>query len=462
MPAPTDRTYTESPGSSTPLLPPEPHLLVVLECDRPGSGASRHSLRGIREVSIGRGPDRTAVREGDRLTLTLPSGWISTNHARMCLDQDRWRLEDAGSRNGTRVNGRSIAHLVLADGDIVEVGRALLLFRQALHAPPDSPLDLDVRDPPPIRGLGTLVPALAAEIDALGRIAASSIAVLLRGETGTGKEITARAVHALSGRKGAFVPVNCGAIPPALVESHLFGHARGAFSGAVRDELGFVRAANGGTLFLDEVGDLPPASEAALLRVLQEGEVVPVGTTRGVAVDLRIVAATHQPLEALVARGAFRADLLARLDGFTFSLPPLKERREDIGLLVAALLRELQPTTDGVELSIEVGRALLRYDWPLNIRELGHCLTRACTLAVGHPLELRHLPPPVRATLEAVAECEAPAALSGEERLRAQLEGLLVQHEGNVAEVSRVLGKARMQVHRWLKRFAIDPARYRP
>lgn len=462
MPAPTDRTYTESPGASTPLLPPEPHLLVALECDRPLSGASRHSLRGIREVSIGRGSDRTALREGDRLILTLPSGWISTNHAQMRLDQGRWRLEDAGSRNGTRVNGRSIAHLVLADGDVIEVGRALLLFRQALHAPPDARLDLDVRDPRPSAGLCTLIPALAAEIEALERIAGSAIPVLLRGETGTGKEITARAVHALSGRKGAFVPVNCGAIPAALVESHLFGHARGAFSGAVRDELGFVRAADGGTLFLDEVGDLPAASEAALLRVLQEGEVVPVGTTRGVSVDLRIVAATHQPLEALVARGTFRADLLARLDGFTFALPPLRERREDIGLLVAALLRESHAPAGAVELSIEVGRALLRHDWPLNIRELGHCLARACTLAGGSPLELRHLPPQVRMSLEVEGESEGLAASSSEERLRAQLEGLLVEHEGNVAEVSRVLGKARMQVHRWLKRFAIDPARFRP
>jgi transcriptional regulator with GAF, ATPase, and Fis domain len=285
---------------------------------------------------------------------------------------------------------------------------------------------------------------------------------MLRGETGTGKEVAARAVHALSKRAGPFVPVNCGAIPVALVESHLFGHTRGAFSGAVRDEPGFVRAAHGGTLFLDEIGDLPPASQAALLRVLQEGEVIPVGTTRAVPVDLRIVAATHQQLEALVARGAFRADLLARLDGFTFALPPLRERREDTGLLVADLLRAT-PDAERLQLSSEVGRALLQYEWPLNIRELGHCLARACALAKGeHRLELRHLPPQVRGALEPSPGADEPLGAEGSDaRLRVQLEGLLAQHEGNVAEVARALGKARMQVHRWCKRFEIDPERYR-
>jgi transcriptional regulator with PAS, ATPase and Fis domain len=227
-----------------------------------------------------------------------------------------------------------------------------------------------------------------------------------------------------------------------------------------------VRAANGGTLFLDEIGDLAPSSQAALLRVLQESEVVPVGTTRPVAVDIRVVAATHRALESLVAAGAFRADLLARLDGFTFTLRPLRERREDIGLLIADLLRVTKDANREIKLSPDAGRALVCYGWPLNIRELGHCLARASALARGDEIiHLGDLPPPVRKA----GEAGSPAKRGGDEQsegssdshLRVQLEELLMTHEGNIAQVARTLGKARMQVHRWLKRFRIDPRSYR-
>jgi DNA-binding NtrC family response regulator len=466
VPPPKDETFTESPGAQAPLAAPEAHLFAVLDCDRPSAGSTRHSLRAVSEVTIGRGPERAAAREGTRLALTSPSGWMSADHARLRRDGRGWLLEDAGSRNGTRVDGKPVVHLALADGDVFEAGHVLFLFREAVHAPPDASPDLDTRTARfPARGLGTTLPALSGEIDSLVRIAASMVPVLLRGDTGTGKEVTARAVHTLSGRRGPFVAVNCGAIPDALVESHLFGHTRGAFSGAVREEPGFVRSASGGTLFLDEIGDLPATSQSALLRVLQEGEVIPVGSTRAVPVDLRIVAATHQPLEALVARATFRTDLLARLDGFTFVLPALRERREDIGLLAGDLLAAI-PEAAGVKLSPDAGRALVAYDWPQNVRELGHCLARACALARGEEVvDVKHLPPAVRAAI--AGDARAPDAIdapdaSDDARLRAQIESLLRQHHGNVAEVARALGKARMQVHRWLKRFGIDPDWYRP
>ena len=463
MSASSDKTFTESPGGSPGLAAPEPHLVVVLECDRPLSGSSRHSLRAVTEVTIGRGPERAAVRDAGRLAVSLPGKWMSAAHASMRLQRDRWLIEDRGSRNGTRVNGEPVAHLALADGDVIEAGHTLFIFRQALHAPPGTPLDFDSRGADlPARGMGTMIPALSGEIDALTRIARSPVSVLLRGETGTGKEVAARAVHALSGRKGAFVPVNCGSIPAALVESQLFGHIKGAFSGAVRDEPGFVRAAGGGTLFLDEIGDLPAASQAALLRVLQEGEVNPVGSTRAVAVDLRVVAATHRPLETLAASGQFRVDLLARIDGFAFVIPALRERREDLGLILSDLMRASPESSQKQTISPEVGRALLRYDWPLNVRELAQCLARAQVLANGEPrLEVSHLPPQVRAVLAPEAVPVEAGREASDALLRTQLEGLLVKHQGNVAEVARALGKARMQVHRWLKRFVIDPDRYR-
>jgi len=463
---PHDETLNETPiDEHAPIVRPAAYLIVVLESERPRSGSSRHSLRGIDEVTLGRGDERRAKRDGRRLEVSLPSPWMSGTHARIVRSEGTWRLEDAGSRNGTLVNGVPVAHVALADGDLIEVGRTLLVFREALHAPPSTPLDVDSREATlPAHGFATVIPAVAEGVDALARIAQSAVPVLLRGETGTGKEVMARAVHTLSKRGGAFVAVNCGAIPATLVESQLFGHKKGAFSGAVRDEPGFVRAADGGTLFLDEIGDLPAASQAAMLRVLQEGEVVPVGTTRPVPVDLRIVAATNQPLEALIARGAFRADLLARLDGFTHALSPLRERREDIGLLVADILGEVAAEPDKITLAPDVARALFLYSWPLNIRELRQCLARASTLAGDERvIERAHLPPAVANAPGIRTTAPPPAGGDADDgsRVAAQIEALLAEHEGNVAEVARAMGKARMQVHRWMKRFSIDPGRFR-
>jgi len=271
-------------------------------------------------------------------------------------------------------------------------------------------------------------------------------------------------VHELSGRRGAFVPVNCAAIPPSLVESELFGVRRGAYSGATESRMGLVRASGGGTLFLDEVGDLPQSSQAALLRVLSDGEVLPVGETRAERVDLRVVSATHRDLDAMVGRGEFRADLLARLSGFRLRLPPLRERREDIGLILARLLPRVAGTrASGMKLSCEAGYALLRHGWPQNVRELEKALTVATALAEGDEIRLEHLSAPLQ---EAARAQEPPSEVARplrpeEEDLRVRLETLLTEHRGNVAAVARVLGKARMQVHRWMKRCGIRVAAFR-
>jgi DNA-binding NtrC family response regulator len=480
VPAPRDETWDEvGRDARVAVTRPSPHLFVVLDCDRPLSGSSRHALRGVREVTLGRGNTHRAARDGDHLAVTLPSRWLSSQHARIVHDQGPadgarrpavWRLEDLGSRNGTRVNGERIVQHALRDGDCIEVGHTLLLFREAMHGPPAAPLDVDTAtSSPAAAGLATLIPALAAEIESLVKIAPSKVPTLLLGETGTGKEVVARALHALSQRPGAFVAVNCGAIPESLIEAQLFGHTKGAFSGAIKEALGFLRAADGGTLLLDEIGDLPKGSQAALLRALQEGEVVPVGATHATRVDLRVVAATHHPLEALVARGDFRADLLARLDGFRYALPPLRERREDLGILIGDLLARVAPSRAREDWRIdpEAAHALFRYDWPLNVRELQQCLLRSATLASEGTIAVEHLPAPVAAALapaESADEAEpvdAPIDPENEPRLRAQLERLLEEHRGNVAEVARAMGKARMQIHRWMKRLGMDPDRFR-
>jgi len=287
----------------------------------------------------------------------------------------------------------------------------------------------------------------------------SPVSVVLHGESGTGKEVVARAIHELSGRAGAFVAVNCGALPDTLVESELYGHKKGAFSGALEDRPGLVRSADRGTLFLDEIGDLPLPAQAAFLRVLQEREVMPVGATRPVPVDFRLVAATHRNLEALADKGDFRPDLLARISGFTVTLPPLRARREDLGLLVGALLRRLAPEKAAqVTLACDAARALCRHAWPLNIRELQQCLSVSAALSPRGVIEAEHLPiASAAASRPAVAERE----LDDPEALRKTLVALLEQHRGNISYVARDLGKARMQIHRWMRRFNLDPDAFR-
>ncbi len=214
------------------------------------------------------------------------------------------------------------------------------------------------------------------------------------------------------------------------------------------DAPGLLRSADGGTLFLDEIGDLPAPSQAALLRTLQECEVVPVGAVRPVRVDLRVVSATHRVLDDLVAHGDFRSDLYARLAGFTFRLPPLRDRRQDLGVLVAALVgkraRALRP---------DAGRALLRYDWPLNVRELRQALEAAIAMAEGEAIGVAHLPDDIAGS--------ASASPLGADPVQEKLVASLTQHRGNVSQVARELGTARMQVQRWMRRFGIDPGSFR-
>jgi transcriptional regulator with GAF, ATPase, and Fis domain len=361
-------------------------------------------------------------------------------------------LEDRGSKNGTFLNGRAISGPTgLEDGDVCRCGQTIFVFRSGWPTDPSSPAVLEGATG---TALATLVPWLALRFDELARVAASDVPVLLLGETGTGKEVTAGAVHALSQRRGELVTVNCGAIPRQLVESTLFGHKRGAFSGAVADQPGLFRSADGGTLFLDEVGDLPAEAQAALLRALQDGEIRPLGASRTVKTEARIVAATNLDIEALVRAGTFREDLVARLAGFSLRLPPLRERREDLGLLVSALVRRLAPSRS-LSLTSAAGEALFAYAWPRNVRELEKCLARACALATSGEVDVAQLELPVAT---AGPPLKQPV---GDEARRAQLIQAMTTHKGNLVWVARALKTSRSQVHRWLKRFGLSPEDFR-
>jgi len=323
---------------------PVAQLFVVLSCDDPLGSPSRHLLDGVDIVQLRRGTAAHARRETagsvEKLILEIPDPRMSQEHARLVAVRGSWVVEDAGSKNGTGLNGVVTTQAQLGDGDILEVGHTFLMFRDAVPAVCPEVPDLLADDiDEGTAGPATFVVALREQLEALVRVAATAVPVTFLGETGTGKEVAARALHALSRRRGKLVAVNCGAVPETLLEAELFGHRRGAFSGAVEDRLGLVRAAHHGTLLLDEIGELPAGSQVAFLRVLQEQEVVPVGGAEAVKVDVRLCVATNADLEALVAKGAFREDLYARLGGLVVRLPPLRDRREDLGLLIGAVLR---------------------------------------------------------------------------------------------------------------------------
>ncbi|HEV7553943.1 MAG TPA: sigma 54-interacting transcriptional regulator, partial [Kofleriaceae bacterium] len=263
---------------------------------------------------------------------------------------------------------------------------------------------------------------------------------------------------ALAQRPGNFVAINCGAVPGNLVESELFGYRKGAFSGAEQDRLGLVRSADRGTLFLDEIADLPLASQAALLRVLQEREVTPVGGTQAIPIDVLVVAASHRDLAAHVERNEFRQDLYARLAAYTFELPPLAERREDLGLLLQTMLPRLTDRPDQLRISCSAACALHNHDWPLNMRELENCLRIAMARGGGQAIKLEHLPDALR---DDEPE-QSPAELSPDQRAhRDTLIAQLREHTGNVSAIARATGKARMQIQRWLRKYKLDAADYR-
>lgn len=300
----------------------------------------------------------------------------------------------------------------------------------------------------------------------LARAAELDITVLVTGETGTGKELVARAIHYQGARKDKpFVPVNCGALPPELIESELFGYAKGAFTGATSAKAGLFDGASGGTLFLDEIGELPLAVQVKLNRVLQEREVRPVGETAAHAVDVRVVAATHRDLKAEVAAARFREDLFYRLNVFPVRLPPLRERREDIPLLAMHFLEKYakahRQALEGFE--PEALRALTGYAWPGNVRELENAIERAVAIAMGEKLGVDALPPEVGqaqggalpASLLVKMPFREAVDLARRRASRDYLVALLREFNGNVTRAAERAGMERESLHRLLKRFGV-------
>jgi two-component system response regulator HydG len=294
---------------------------------------------------------------------------------------------------------------------------------------------------------------MAALLKTLTQVAPSRLPVVLLGPSGTGKELAARELHQRSGRAGKWVPVNCAAYAEGVLESELFGHVKGAYTGANRDRQGQLETASGGTLFLDEVADLSPRLQSLLLRALQEGEIQRVGSDRTIRVDLRVVAATHKDLEGMVASGAFRADLWYRLQGAVLRMPSLAERRHELPWLLPRLAAQVA-REGGLplpELAPGLARSLARLPWPGNIRELRHALHRAMLRAGQEPLAPKHFP-----ELE-VRTPEADSWVASTRRFqRGLLQEALLAHGHQVSEVARALGLARPALYTTAKRLGLD------
>jgi serine/threonine-protein kinase PknK len=325
-----------------------------------------------------------------------------------------------------------------AERSALEVERLSSLLEGERLAAPDS------------SGIVGQSPSLRAAVDLARRVAKSDLPILIEGESGTGKELFARFVHSESLRASKpLVAVNCASLPETLLESELFGHVRGAFSGAVRDHPGLFRAADGGTLFLDEIGEIPARVQARLLRALQEGEVRPVGGTRTFAVDVRVVAATNRKLEAELAAGRFREDLFFRLAGVRLGLPALRERPGDLALLVRSMLDRVAER-DGLtkRLSPSAMAALHAHPFPGNVRELDQALRRAALVSEGETIEPRHLglDEPSRSTRSATTLD------------RASVERALTKQHGNRTRAAEELGVSRVTLHRFLAREPSDVA----
>jgi transcriptional regulator with PAS, ATPase and Fis domain len=397
---------------------------------------------GVLPLTIG----RHAPPRAEGPWLVVEDERVSREHARVESAGDSVMLHDCGSKNGTQLNGKTLPAngcLRLSDGDVIGLGRSLLLVRHEVATHADAAIASLV-------GVSTAACQLRHSI---AQAAPSGQPVLLLGETGTGKEVAAHALHRVSGRTGKLVPVNCAAIPATLAESLFFGVHRGAFTGAVSSPGLFIEA-EAGTLFLDEVGELPVDLQAKLLRAIEQQEFLQLGSTKPVRCDVRIVAATNRDLAQAVQRGGFRADLYARLAALVLTLPPLLQRRED----VLRIAQHFAGNT--LALSPSLAEAMVLYEWPFNVRELRNVVGRIQDGASESAL-LSMLRPGTQAS--AGTSLEIAAAVPAQARpapSRGELSALLEQYAGNLLRIEQTHGYSRRQLRRWADKFGLNIDRF--
>jgi two-component system, NtrC family, response regulator GlrR len=401
-------------------------------------------IAGKAFTSAGEG---ASIGSHERNDIVVEETSVSRFHCELTVDGEGVRVRDLGSKNGTLVDGMRVIEAWLRPGAVLRLGRTALRFELGEES---NRLALSTAE-----RFGTLVgrsPAMRATFALLEKAATSDVTVLLEGETGTGKEGAAESLHQGGARRDApFLVLDCGAVPANLLESELFGHERGAFTGAVARRRGIFEEADGGTVFLDEIGELQPELQPKLLRVLERREIRRVGGTASQAIDVRVIAATHRDLRAEVNAGRFRADLYFRLAVLKVPLPSLRQRPEDIPLLVERFLGKTQaPALQTPEFLAQLQRGT----WPGNVRELRNFVERC--LVMEQALSVEDESPALPswdATLPyATARERAIAAFE-----RGYLEALLDRHEGNVARAAQSAGMNKVYLYRLLHRHGLMP-----
>jgi len=401
-----------------------------------------------RPLTLGRADSQPMKSEG---ALAIRDPRVSRAHAtfRARADGRGCEVRDLGSHNGTFLEGRRVVTESAPFGSILRIGDTLIeVSLPPLEVAPHASL------------VGRSEPLMRL-IDQIRRIASSDVSVLIEGETGTGKELVAEALHAIGGRPGRLVAINCAAVPPELAESYLFGHRKGAFTGATHDVEGVFERARDGTLLLDEIGVLRIDLQAKLLRVLESRQFTPLGPGPMKTTRARFLAATNSRLRSQVAAGTFREDLFARIAGIEIAVPPLRARRSDVPALLAHFLAQSAPGV-AFRFSPNAMEALLLHDWPMNVRELrtfaGRLALAHCDGGVFRTADIATLLNTSIDSGERSPIAPPPASTAPE---RAELVQLLTEHKGNVGRVAGHYGKDRRQVYRWLAAHRLDPADFR-
>ncbi|XXF78531.1 sigma 54-interacting transcriptional regulator [Myxococcaceae bacterium GXIMD 01537] len=450
LPAPLDTVVVPR----TPLKPRRCRLQVVS-----GPDEGRSVLSDKERLRCGAHPGNDLVLEEDRTA--------SRHHFEIQFTDRGWLLVDLNSTNGTHLDGRRIERAYLSPGSRILAGSSVITFSPLDDAPTAEP-DADGE----LCGMVGQGPKMRQVFGLIRKTAPMDVSVILQGETGTGKELVARAIHELSRRgKGPLVVLDCGAIPPELIESELFGHEKGAFTGAVSERPGAFERAHGGTIFLDELGELRLDLQPKLLRVLENREVRRVGGNDVIAVDCRVIAATNRDLVKEISAGNFREDLYFRLSVITIHLPPLRQRREDIPLILKRALAdpEVVARHGRKHLSPEALGLLMAYGWPGNVRELVNVLSHVLTFSEGEEIEPAHLPPRVRGQAR-----EGPLSFNehlsykdAKEQLlenfeREYVTSVLARCEGNLSRAARESGLHRKSIERLVKKYQLDAKGMKP
>lgn len=420
-------------------------------------------------VEVVRGPDKK-VRgdfDGDRVVigtheacdLVLTDATVSRHHVEIALVAQGYRIRDLDSSNGTLMDGLRVLDVIVEGGATLRIGETSIKT-----TPLGDTVDLALS---PATRMGPLLgrSAKMRRVFAIvGKVAPTDTTVLLTGESGTGKEVTARAIHEHSKRaSGPFVVVDCAALPPTLIESELYGHERGAFTGADRARVGAFESASGGTLFLDELGELPLDLQTRLLGVIERRQIQPLGSNRVRPIDVRLVAATNRDLRREVNRGTFRADLYFRIAVVTLELPPLRDRPEDIPVYVESFLAEMASIGSPLSIDAHTMTELAARPWPGNVRELRNALERAAAMGEVEPSDdderMQDTGEPEPAAepqrVDPAVPFKTAKGMLIDRFERAYVEALMLRHGGNITQAARAAEIDRVYLLRLLDKFEL-------